>query len=191
MGITLCKKTFQGGGRPIDLKIIVSSAISYLIYLTHGESSIPYTHIFHKIDKLDNSGAFKVSSPLSCLTSPLQSPVSRFPKEDRTPPPPHTVQWCRKKQKQWQMLVLSWTLTLCKLSGPKFFFINNIKDILISCQIMNYKNNFWWKTGMWSFVGLKPRRSKNRLTLLCQNFSVLTYLFMWVKFPGFYFFIHK
>ena len=89
MGITVCKKTFQGVGRLIHFKIIVSSTISYLIYLMHGKSSIPYIHIFHEIDKLDDSVAFELSSPLSCLTSPLQSPTSQFPKEDYTPPPPH------------------------------------------------------------------------------------------------------
>ena len=126
MGITVCKKTFQGVGRLIHFKIIVSSTISYLIYLMHGKSSISYIHIFHEIDKLDDSVAFELSSPLSCLTSPLQSPTSQFPKEDYTPPPPHTVQW-GEKQKQFQMLVLGWTLTLCKSSGLKFFLSTTLK----------------------------------------------------------------
>lgn len=102
MGTVGYKRVFQGGGRLVYFKIIVSSTVTYLINLTLGKFSVPYVHVFHKIDKLDDSVAFQLSSPFPSLTSPftiiqLPSPISHF-----------TTGW----KKQLQTLTLSWTPNL-------------------------------------------------------------------------------
>lgn len=102
MGAIGYKRVFQGEGRLVHFKIIVSSTVPYLINLTLGKFSIPHVHIFHKIDKLDESVAFQLSRPFPLLISPftiiqLPSPISHF-----------TMGW----KKQLQTLTLSWTPNL-------------------------------------------------------------------------------
>lgn len=53
-------------GRQISLKVIVSSTINYVAKLIVNPQ-LPYEHVFHKINKHDNSAAFKLSGPFSFL----------------------------------------------------------------------------------------------------------------------------